>query len=570
MIRKFVATAAAFLAAACTTTPQPQTRPHPVAPPSPIEVQILAINDFHGNLDPSPSPVKFQMANGQMASDTLGGAAVMGAELAKMRAGRFSVTVAAGDLIGASPLTSAYFLDEPTIDAMNLMGLELASVGNHEFDKGSAELLRMQNGGCEKNTTREPCRLEPFAGAKFRYLGANVLKENGSTLFPPTAIRDFGPIRIGFIGMTLKDTGILVTPAGVAGLHFADEAETANALVGQLKGQGADTIVLLIHQGGKTPETYRVGDCDGLSGDILPILDKLDPAIATVVSGHTHNAYACQIDRGGAPRLLTSAGKYGYFVTDLRLTFDRATHRLISQHAQNAPMTSEMSPGGPIAALVKRYSNAAAPAAARVVGKLEGDAPKSGVDGESPAANLIADAQLAATKARDRGDSDISFINATGVRVGITPAPDGNVTYGQIFAMQPFGNNLVVKTLTGAQLKALLEQQFRVENGTAAVKSFLVPSEAFRFKYDLSKPEGQRIVTMALDGRKIVPAKSYRVTVNNFLASGGDGFSVLTQGTDTFDAGLDLDALEAWLATNPPSPAIGRTVNVAEPVGMGH
>ncbi|HJR82329.1 MAG TPA: 5'-nucleotidase, partial [Sphingomicrobium sp.] len=211
---------------------------------------------------------------------------------------------------------------------------------------------------------------------------------------------------------------------------------------------------------------------------------------------------------------------------------------------------------------VKRYTDAAAPAAARVVGKLRGDAPKVEGDGESPAANLIADAQLAATKAKDRGAADIAFINAPGVRVGLTPAPDGSVTYGQIFAVQPFGNNLVVKTLTGAQLKATLEQQFKLVNGTPKVVSLLVPSKNFRFAYDLSKPEGERIVSMKLDGRPIDPAKRYRVTVNNFLASGGDGFSVLTEGTDTFDAGLDLDALEAWLATNPQSPAMGRTQNV--------
>jgi 5'-nucleotidase len=561
MIRKLVATAAAFLAAACTTGPA--TRPAAPAPAAPIEVQILAINDFHGNLDPSAEPVRFPLGSDTFNSARLGGAAVMGAELARLRSGHAnSITVAAGDLIGASPLNSAYFLDEPTIDAMNLLGLELASVGNHEFDKGSAELLRMQNGGCEKHTSRVPCRIEQFAGARFRYLGANVLKEDGSTLLPPTAIRDVGPIRIGFIGMTLKDTGTLVTPAGVKGLHFTDEAETANGLVAQLKGQGADAIVLLIHQGGRLPESYKLGDCDGLSGDILPILDRLDPSVATVVSGHTHNAYACQVDRAGNARLLTSAGKYGYFVSDIRLTFDRATHRLLDQRAHNVPMAGDGGVDPDIAALVKRYTDAAAPAAARIVGKLRGDAPKSEGDGESPAANLIADAQLAATRAKEHGGAGISFINATGVRVGITPAPDGGVTFGQIFAMQPFGNNLVVKTLTGAQLKAMLEQQFRVVSGVPKVVSLLVPSANFRFAYDLSKADGQRIVSMKLGGRPIDSDRSYRVSINNFLASGGDGFSVLAEGTHTFDAGLDLDALEAWLATNPQSPPVGRTSNI--------
>ena len=209
-----------------------------------------------------------------------------------------------------------------------------------------------------------------------------------------------------------------------------------------------------------------------------------------------------------------------------------------------------------------RYSAEAAPAAARSVGKLKGNAPYSDVYDESAAANLIADAQLAATKAENHGNADISFINSSGVRTSITPASDGTVTYGQIFAAQPFGNNLVVKSLTGVQLKALLEQQFVVENGKTEVGSLLVPSANFRFGYDLSQPEGQRIVSMTLNGKRIRSDARYRVSVNNFLASGGDGFSALIQGTDTFDAGLDLDALEAWLATNPTAPAIGRTRNV--------
>src|SRR3982750_1247178 len=393
------------------------------------------------------------------------------------------------DTISASPVSLVYFLDEPTIEAMNLMGLQLASVGNHEFDKGSAELLRMQKGGCAKYTTRVPCRLEPFKGAKFEYLAANVLREDGSTIFPATAVRQIGPVKIGFIGMTLKQTGTLVTPAGVAGLHFVDEAATANALVPTLRAAGADTIVLLIHQGGKTPETYKLDDCDGLSGDILPILDQLDPAIATIVSGHTHNAYACEIDRGGAHRLLTSAGKYGYFVTDIRLAFDPSTHRLLAEHAQNVPMIGNGAGDPRIAGLVKRYTDAAAPAASRVVGHLSGPARKADTEGESPASNLIADAQLAATKAPKRGHADLSFINSSGVRTDLIPLPNGNVTYGQIFALQPFGNNLVVKTLTGAQLKALLEQQFKVENSVAKIASLLVPSANFRFTYDLAKPE---------------------------------------------------------------------------------
>jgi len=559
MIRKISAAVAALFASACAT----QELPRPAVPTTSVEVQILALNDFHGNLERPEAPLRFQMGSDTFGTGPAGGAATVGAGLAQLRGGHANtITVAAGDLIGASPLTSAYFLDEPTIDAMNLMGLELASVGNHEFDKGSAELLRMQNGGCEKHTTRVPCRLEQFEGAHFQYLGANVVRtDSGGTIFPPTAIRKFGPVTVGFIGMTLKDTGTLVTPTGVAGLRFADEAATANALVPYLKSQGADAIVLLIHQGGKVASTYKIKDCDGLTGEILPILDRLDPAIATIVSGHTHHAYACEMDRGGAKRLLTSAGKYGYLVSDLRLTFDPSTRQLIGQRAENVPML-EGKQDPKIAALVSRYAAAAAPAAARVVGHLSGPAPKSETDSESPAANLIADAQLAATRAKDRGGADISFINATGVRTSLVPGPGGNITYGQVFAMQPFGNNLVVKTMTGTQLKELLEQQFVEVDGRAKVGSLLVPSANFRFTYALDWRKGQRIQSMTLDGKPIDPARKYRVTTNNFLASGGDGYSVFTQGTDTFDAGLDLDALEAYLATNPTAPAVGRIRDV--------
>ena len=553
MIRHVAAAFSALFLSACGAQVPPQ-----VAQPAnaAIEVQILAINDFHGNIETPPDPVSITQTDGSVMKARLGGAAQLAGALEQARQGHANtITVAAGDLIGASPLASAYFLDEPTIDAMNLLGLSVASVGNHEFDKGSAELLRMQNGGCGKNTTRVPCSLESFAGARFQYLAANVLRSDGMTLFPATAIRQVGPVKIGFIGETLQGTGTIVSPSGVAGLHFADEAAIANALVPQLKAAGADAIVLLIHQGGSVPDSFEEQGCNGLTGDILPILDKLDPAITTVVSGHTHQAYACTLQRGGAARLLTSAGRYGILYTDVRLSFDPVTHQLIGERAINVPVTGANRADPEVAALVDRYVAASKPAAERVVGHLAGPAMKTQENGESPVADLIADAQLAATHAPNRGNAGLSFINSGGVRTDLVPRADGSITYGQIFALEPFGNTLVVRTITGAQLKALLEHQFDAQGLRPSV---LVPSANFHFTYDLSRPEGSRIVAMTLDGKPIDPDGRYRVTINNFLASGGDGYSVLTQGTDTFDAGLDLDALEAWLATSPPVPTPGR------------
>lgn len=535
--------------AACATTERQSSR---VEASAPIEVQILGLNDFHGNLETPRDPVPLRNADGTTSTIRAGGAAQLSATLKRLRAGRQSITVAAGDLIGATPLVSAYYLDEPTIKALSLAGLDYAAVGNHEFDKGGAELRRMQNGGCDKHTSRTPCAVEPHAAPGFRYLAANVITQGGTTFFPAHAVRQVGPVKVGLIGMTLAETATLVSPAGVAGLTFADEAATANALVPRLKAEGADLIVLLIHQGGRVPPVYDALGCDGLSGEIVPVLGKLDPAIRVVVSGHTHNAYTCEVEAGGARRLLTSAGKNGYLVSDIRLTFDPATRRLIAAKAQNVPVVAEADPQ--VQELVSRYVAAARPAAERVVGRLARPALKDSDDGDSAAGELIADAQLAATRAPGRGGAEIAFINSGGVRTDLVPRPDGTVTYGQIFSTQPFGNSLVAKSLTGAQLKALLEQGFREENGVVRSNSLLIPSEGFTYRYDLKRPAGQRIAAMTLNGRSVDPARTYRVTVNNFLASGGDGYTILAEGKNPLDAGLDLDALEAWLATNPKVP----------------
>ena len=534
--------------------PRLATRPA-IQPAAPIKIQILAFNDCHGNIVPPP-PIEVTASDGTKSMLASGGVARLAAALKAERTGHpYTVTVSAGDLIGASPLVSGAFLDEPTIAAMNLVGLDLNAVGNHEFDKGPRELWRMQGGGCAKFTTLNPCRLEPFTGAKFRFLAANVRTADGVTLFAPTAIRQFGPVRIGFIGMTLKGTDNLVSPASVAGLTFADEVATANALVPELRAAGADTIVLLIHQGGRTPAVTTGQGCDRLSGEIIPIVDRLDPAIATVVSGHTHYAYNCQ--RRG--RLLTSAGKYGYFFSDLRLRFDPSTHALMTQSAANF-ITGTGAEEPVVKALVDRYVEAAAPVANRVIGHMSGPAPRDEKDRESPAANLNADAFLDAGRA---AGAKLALVNATGVRVALIPAPDGSITYGQAFAMMPFTNHVVVKTLTGAQLKALLEQQFQASSYPAgATPSLLVPSVGFGFEYDLARPAGSRIVAIRLNGRAISPTARYRVAVNNYLANGGDSFSVLTQGTGATDAGLDIDALAGWLAKGTRVPAVGRARNL--------
>jgi 5'-nucleotidase len=537
---------AAFLAplAACAAVPTPP--PLPPTPAAPIEVQILAINDFHGNLEPPKLSIEAGTKEASLRVPA-GGVAHLATAAKTLRAGQtHSLTISAGDMVGGSPLVSALFLDEPTIEAMEEVGVEYNAVGNHEFDKGWAELVRMQRGGCDKHTSKQPCKLEPFDGADFKFLAANVITAQGGTLFPGTAIKDFGSVQVGIIGMTTTETKTLVTPAGVAGLTFADEAATANAAVPALKAAGADAIVLLVHQGG------------------------------TTTGGYNDQAYVCELPRvgGGRPVLLTSAGRYGTLITDIRLTF-APDGTLQGRRADNVIVQGEGYTWGGTAvpivssfpvfaadpatkALVDRYVAAAEPEAARVVGKLAGPVTKKESDDrEHSAGLLIADAQLAAGRAHG---AQVAFMNTGGVRTDLVPGPGGSVTYGQIFSMQPFGNSVVVKTLTGAQIKTLLEQQFQADR-----PKMLMPSRGFFFAYDERLPAGRRIVEMRLNGKPIDPNGRYRVAVNHFLASGGDKFTVLAEGTDPVDLGLDLDAMEAWLNKGAPVPQLGRIKNLGPP-----
>ncbi len=565
MKRAAIASVLALLAAACAT---PRTVS---APPGPVTIGVIAINDFHGNLEPPKLSVIMPIEGGGTAAVPAGGAAWLASAIGSLRAKYENhVTVSAGDLVGASPLVSAIFADEPTIGVMNSIGLDFDAVGNHEFDSGTAELLRKQNGGCDPFTKWQPCQLEkPFKGATFRFLAANVKRRDGSgTLFPGSAIRTFGTgprkVTVGFIGMTLKGTSSLVTAKGIEDVMFTDEAETANALVPALKAQGADAVVLLIHEGGVQSGSGFPGGCEGFSGAIRAIAEKLDPAIDVIVSGHTHRAYVCDGAQLGLarPLLLTSAGMGGTLVTEITLEVDPAADRVISARATNWPVQSvaytgakgsvpinsgfdRFEPNREIAEYVARYVKAAEPTATARVGTLSGPAAQAGSGMGGPLGNLVADAQLAATKA---DGAQIAFTNPFGLRADLVPEADGSVNFGAVFAVQPFSNMLVTLDLTGAQIKAALEQGFM----TPRREQVLAASQGFSWTFDRSRPIGDRVVMMALNGTLIDPAAHYRVTVNTFLAGGGDGFTVFTQGRQA--AGIkvgDLEALEAWIKAVP-------------------
>ena len=508
-------------------------------------------------------------AAGEKVRVPSGGVAYLASAVDSLKAGqKNTVVVAAGDLISASPLSSSLFLDEPSIMAMNMVGLEFNAVGNHEFDRGTEELLRIQSGGCEKYTAAEPCRVDrPFIGAKFRQLAANTIKADGQTLFAPYAIKTFGAgrnsVSVGFIGMTLKGTANLVSAGRIKGISFADEADTANALVPKLKAAGADVIVVLIHEGVSNPGDINNPKCDGVAGSLTAILDRLDPAVDVVISGHTHQAYVCdygQLNKD-RPILLTSAGSRGQVVTGIDLKIDPINSKLLSKSARNivvqsetfigsrgtVPLVADMptfAPRADLAVLVARYRDAAKADETRVVGSLAGAATREkSRSGESLMGNLIADAQLAATQSAENGGAQIAFMNPDGIRAEIVPGTDGKVTFGSVFSAQPFGNQLIVKTLTGGQLKEVLEQQF---NNPSWIR-ILSPSIGFRFGYDLSKPIGQRIIFATLNGTPIDDAKSYRVAVSDFLSNGGDLFSGFTVGTNATVGPTDLEAFVAFV-----------------------
>ena len=546
----------------------------PIASSEKINISILAFNDLHGHLEPPSMSVR-ERIDGNLTEVPVGGAAYLAAAIQHhKKLNPLHAVVSAGDMIGATPLTSALFLDEPTIEAVNAMGIDFNAVGNHEFDKGTPELMRMRRGGCEKLTRLEPCQVNrQFPGANFEFLAANVKKADHESLFPAYGIKTFKQgnqvIKLGFVGMTLKSTPNLVAPEGIKGLKFEDEAATANALVPVLKAQGVSALVLVIHEGGVIQGGPNDASCPGLSGDIVPILNKLDTDFDVVVSGHTHRAYACDYKRinPSKPFLLTSAGQYGTFLTHIQLSIDPLSKKVQSKTANNVIVQSEAfvnasgvnvqpSSGLPffgkqmdVEKIVNLYRTASQVQVLKEVGRLSTSVTRqSSPSGESGLGNLIADAQWSSTAPVDRGRSDFALMNPGGVRADILIQPGGGVVnFGQLFKVQPFGNTLVVKRMAGQQVKDLLEHQF-VNLDRPKV---LFPSESLKYEVDLSQAKGQRVLNIQIGQKPLDLARAYNVTMNSYLASGGDGFWHFNQAPTVSSGEIDVDALSDYLQQRP-------------------
>lgn len=533
-----------------------------------INVQLLAFNDYHGNLE-AHTP-------GNINGAPAGGAEYLAAKLAQLREGKkFTLTVAAGDLVGGSPAFSGLFHDEPSVESLNAMHLDVSSVGNHEFDEGVTELLRMQNGGCHPV---DGCYFpgQPFTGANFQWLAANVVDGAGQTPLPPYWITQFNNVKVGFIGMTLEATDTLVAAAGIQGWDFLDEAETANALVPILKAQGVEAIVVLLHEGGsQTPPPGDIDACVGISGPIVDINAALDPAIDVIITGHTHLPYNCRLnDSAGQPRIVTSAYSYGRVVSEINLVLDKRTHdvrRDLSTATNHIVYQASLIPDPALTAVIAKWQPLVDASATKPVGMITADINRGGVGGsdrgvESPAGNLVADAQLWATSA---SGAQIAFMNPGGVRSDLKYAQssgegDGVVTYGEAFTFQPFGNTLITYPMTGAQIISVLEQQCQPLTSS---RPFLHLGVSNGFTYDLAKTivagkcTSVTISNVKLNGVALNPVATYMVTVNNFLADGGDNFT--TFGTITaprLDGGNDLLALINYLGTFSPvaPPSIDR------------
>jgi 5'-nucleotidase len=542
----------------------------PAVPPGTVDVQLLAINDFHGNLEP---PTGSGGRVGSAASDAActapncnlaGGVVYLADDIKDLEATNpdRTVVVSAGDNIGASPLLSAAFHDEPTIEALNMLGLDVSAVGNHEFDEGVDELLRVQDGGCHPV---DGCQTgHNYQGADFQFLAANVVdKDSGDPILPASTVKTLGGVKVGFIGLTLEGTPLIVSANGIQNVNFLDEATTINAAAHDLRVQGVRTIVVLLHEGGAQSAAFNPGTidtCTGISGAIVDIVHNLDPTVDMVISGHTHNAYNCLLPNSAeAPIPVSSASSFGRLVTDIDMKVNTNSGRPLSISVDNKIVFRDDADAGE-ATLVSTYQTLVAPIANRIVGSITANITRTtNSAGESALGDVIADAQLEYTQP---AAGQLAFMNPGGIRADLTYASspagegDGNVTFGEAFTVQPFNNLVVTQDMTGAQIEAVLEQQWAActppgRSGNATV--ILQVSAGFNYSYDSTQACGSRISNMTLNGVPIDPGANYKVTMNNFLADGGDSFPAFMAGTNrVYAPDFDVDALAAYLGDHAP------------------
>lgn len=480
-----------------------------------VHLKILAINDFHGYITSTE----------KLGGRPVGGAAYLSSYFVQreMQA-NVTLRVHAGDAVGASPPLSGLLQDEPTIEVLSMLGFDVGVPGNHEFDEGLAELYRLQYGGHHDVTGY-------FHGSSFPLVAANVIrKDTGEPIFPPFVIKAVLGVPVAFIGVVTAEAPSVITQARVSDLEFGDPVEAVNRWVREIRSLGIEAIVVLAHEGGTVDE-----DSGLVEGPIVDIAFGVDDAVDAIVSGHTHQGYAAHID----DKLVVQAYSKGTAFADIHLVIDRNTGDVAYSEAEIVTVWADaVEPDSRILGLIDKYEEEVKPVTERVIATAATDLTrKQSEAGESALGNLIADAH------RWVAEADIAFTNPGGIRNDLQA---GDVTWGELYVVQPFGNDLVKMTMTGDQIQRALNQQWRQAGDSVEVK-FLQLS-GIRYTWDPSLPLGNRIVSATLDdGTPIQSDAEYTVAVNGFLASGGDGFTVFAEACQRTVVTNDLDALIQFL-----------------------
>ena len=523
-------------------------------------IKLLTTNDFHGRLLPP--------------SGGLGGAAYLATHLDAVRDDN-TLYVDAGDLVGATPVLSNLFYDEPTVEVMNLIGMDIQTVGNHEFDRGQDEILRRRDGGC----LDDDCTYrggEPFEGQEFTTLSTNVIVDaTGEALTQAYDVIEVDGVGVGFIGVTTENTPIVVSPVGIAGLSFLPEVEAINSTVDDVIDAGADVVVVLMHEGGR--HDGDANSCENFAGAAAGFLDAMDPRVDVLVTGHTHQAYVCDIEDGP---LVTQAFEYGKMFTEIDLVFDRAAGELVARGAENHEVTQDVDPDAEVLALIERYEELAGPALVETVGTSEVFIPRTTRVAESAQGNLATDALLYAYA---DAEIDFAFQNSGGLRADLTKEANLDADTGlydilreDVLEVWPFGNIVALAEITGEQLEEYLNHGVSQIGG-----GLFIQVGGLRIDYTVADPGAApfprgEVVSVEYWGHPdhddgtpvdLSASATYRIALNDFMAYGGDGYPDLSaSGTGdvfSFQDPLEL-AVEAYLADNSPvAPEIeGRIVSV--------
>ncbi|OMF13880.1 hypothetical protein BK131_14600 [Paenibacillus amylolyticus] len=512
-----------------------------------VEVHLIGINDFHGQLDTT-----------SIVGDKKAGTAPILATYLKEAQAKYehSLLFHNGDSVGASAPVSSLDRDEPTMEWMNMMGFDVGSLGNHEFDQGVAALKAQIFGGLDPKEGKVI-----HAGAKFDYVNANVIETaTGKTLIKPYVIKEVGGVKIGFIGLVTKSTPAKVSPSGTAGVRFLsveEEVEAVNKYAKELQDKGVETIIVLAHD----PATTKEGVTTGEAADLAKALPA-DSPVDVIVAGDNHALANGEVNG----KLIVQAYSYGTAFEDIKLMIDPATGDVTEKSATITTTFQEGVKEDPETLAIIKKSLDKHPELTKPVGTTDGSVTRTDAyNNEAPLGNLIADAMRQADFGDKASAADFAFMNPGGIRADL---PQGDVTFADLAKIQPFGNTLVKLELTGEQVKTLLQQQWGTNaDGTPNTKTLQIAG--LKYAADFNKPVAERITGLSLeDGTPLDSAKTYTAVVNNFMAAGGDSYKVLLDAKSSLAGPIDLDVFYEYIVETYKGGSIeatneGRITNVA-------